>query len=30
VHYYYNVVRPDTAPSSQLRFMVVLLYPKKG
>jgi hypothetical protein len=30
VHYYYNVVRPDTAASSQLRFMLVLLYPNKG
>jgi hypothetical protein len=29
VHYYYNVVRPDTAPSSQVRFMLVLLYPPK-
>jgi hypothetical protein len=29
VHYCYNVVRPDTAPSSQVRFMAVLLYPPK-
>ena len=29
LHYYHNVVHPDTAASSQLRFMVVLLFPKR-
>lgn len=29
LHYYHNVVRPDTAPSSQLRMMCVLLFPKR-
>ena len=28
LHYYHNVVRPDAAASSQLRFMLVLLFPK--
>ncbi len=29
VHYYKNVVHPDTGPSSQLRFMVVMLFPRR-
>jgi hypothetical protein len=29
VHYYANVVHPDAAASSQLRFMVVFLFPKR-
>ena len=29
LHYYGNVVHPDNAPSSQVRFMVVFLFPKR-
>ena len=28
LHYYYNVVQPDGAPTQQLRFVVSLLYPR--
>jgi hypothetical protein len=31
VQYYYNVKRPDTAPASQFRFVISLLFPtRKG
>ena len=29
IHYYRNVVRPDSAAADQVRFMVVLLFPKR-
>jgi hypothetical protein len=29
VQYYDNVVRPDTGPGQQLRFVISLLYPSK-
>lgn len=28
-HYYHNVVHPDTAAADQVRFMVVMLFPKR-
>lgn len=29
IHYYRNVVRPDSAGADQVRFMLVMLFPKK-
>jgi hypothetical protein len=29
MHYYHNVVHPDAAAANQVRFMVVMLFPKR-
>jgi hypothetical protein len=29
MHYYHNAVHPDAAAANQVRFMVVMLFPKR-